>query len=182
MPTPGLRLLLAAMLIDTLGSGMFGPFELLYGPAAVGLPLRTAGLALSAATGAAILVGPAAGWLVDRIGASAVIVTGNALAAAGCGGLLVAGDTVGFAGASFLLAAASRTFWAAFVPLVGEMAPPARMDQWFGWLRAARYAGLTAGAAAASVALLAGRQTGLRLVVAGDGASYLITLTLVLAA
>jgi len=166
--------LVLAMLVDTLGTGLFGPFDLLYGHAASGLSLSAAGVALSIGTAAAIPAGPLAGSLVDRVGPIPVTVAANAVSVGGSVWLLASHGFFGFLGAMLLLAAGSRAFWAAFSPLVGLLAEGARRD-WFGRIRSVRYAGLAGGQALAGAVLLLGQVRGLHLLVAGDGASFVIS-------
>lgn len=166
------------MLVDTLGSGLLGPFELLYGHAVTGLSLGAAGAALSAGTAAGIAAGPCAGAAVDRVGAARVVQAANLAAAAGCGLLLVVHGPYAFAAAVFVLSGATRSFWAAFGPLAASMAPAGEMRSWFGRIRSLRYAGITGGQALAGAVLLLGQREGLRALVAGDGLSYLLALTL----
>lgn len=172
------RLLLTSMLVDTLGSGLLGPFELLFGHAVTGLSLGAAGAALSVGTGAGIAAGPCAGAAVDRVGAARVVQAANLAGAAGCGLLLLAHGPYAFAAAVFVLSGATRTFWAAFGPLTASIAPAGEMRSWFGRIRSLRYAGITGGQALAGAVLLLGRREGLRALVAGDGLSYLLALAL----
>jgi len=176
------RLLVLAMLVDTLGSGLVVPFELLFGLELVGLTLVETGIALSIGTGLAIAAGPIAGAVVDRAGPIRVVVAANAMAIGGCLSLLVADAFLAFVAVTFVLAAAARSFWAAYAPLTASFVAASDLETWFGRFRAARYAGIAAGAAVASFALLAGRDTGLRLVLVLDAMSYLGAIGLYLAA
>ena len=181
-PSGASRLLLAAMLIDTLGGGLATPFELLFGQIVVGLPLSEVGLAISIGTGAAIAVGPLAGALVDRFGPIRVVATANVTSAAGSSALLVIHGFGPFLVISFVLAAAQRTFWAAYAPLVVSFVRADRLEGWFGRFRGTRYAGIAIGAAAASLALLPGQEVGLRLVIVLDALSYLAAMGMLLIA
>src|SRR5438067_2145630 len=111
------RILAVAMLVDTLGSGLLGPFLLLYGTAVAGLSLPASGVALSVSGGIAILAGPGAGAMVDRVGPFRVAVTANLVSALGCALLLVAREAFVFALAATALAAGTRMFWATFSTL-----------------------------------------------------------------
>jgi MFS family permease len=182
MQPPRLRLLFSSMLVDTLGSGLLGPFELLYGHAVTGLSLGTAGVALSAGTAVGIAAGPCAGAAVDHVGAARVVQAANLAAAAGCGLLLVVRGPYAFAAAVFVLSGASRSFWAAFAPLVSSLAPAGENRSWFGRIRSLRYAGISGGQTLAGAVLLLGQRDGLRALVAGDGLSYLLALALLGAA
>ncbi|MFC4072908.1 MFS transporter [Actinoplanes subglobosus] len=169
--SPRLRLLATAMIVDALGSGLFGPFGLLYGHEVAGLPLAAAGAAIGIASVIALAAGPLAGALVDRLGAARVIVLANSVAVAGGLLLLTARDIWSFTLASVLGVAAVRMFWSGFAPLVGSVAAD-RAERWLGYLRSARLAGVMLGGFAASAVLAADRDHGLTLMLAVDTASY----------
>lgn len=168
----GTRLVAGAMLIDTLGSGMLAPFELVYAHHVLGLPLTTAGAIMTAAAALGMAVGPAAGSLADRLGPAKVAAASNAAQATGCAVLLSARGGWGFAAAALLFSGGTRAFWAAYTPLVVSVAEPRDLERWFGRLRAVRYAGLAAGQGLAGVILLHGQTSGLRVIVAADGLSF----------
>lgn len=182
MPETARRLLLVAMLVDTLGSGLVMPFELLFGTQLVGLSLAESGIGLSIGSGLAIAAGPIAGSLVDRFGPVRLVVAANALSIVAIVSLLAVDGFFAFTAVTLMFAIAARTFWAAYAPLAAAFVEAADLETWFGRFRGARYAGLAAGSAAAAFALLAGRETGLRLVLVADGLSYLAAIGLYLAA
>jgi Na+/melibiose symporter-like transporter len=176
------RLLIAAMLVDTLGGGLLAPFELIYALKVARLPLTTAGVILSVASAAGIALGPVAGAAVDRFGPTRVVALANALGVAGCASLLLWRGGWGYALGAFFLGAYMRVFWASFTPLVASVARADELEQWFGRLRGARYIGIVSGEALSGAVLLAGVETGLRLLVAANGLSFVAALVLVLAA
>ena len=178
----GRRLVLAAMLVDTVGSGLVLPFELLFGTQLVGLSLPQTGFGLSIGTGLAIAAGPISGGLVDRFGPVRIVVVANALALGAVVGLLAIHGFIPFLVVTLVFAIAARTFWAAYSPLVAAFVEPGDLEAWFGRFRGARYVGLATGSAAAGLALLAGRESGLRLVLLADGASYAVAIGLYLVA
>jgi len=175
------RLLLASALIDSLGSGLVAPFSLLFGYVVVGLSLPVTGLAAAIASGVAMAAGPIAGSLVDRHGAARVAAAGNVLAAAGGVGLLLSREVIAFTLASLVCAAAQRTFWASFSPLIAETVHAGHRERWFGRIRAARFLGITVGGALAGPALLLGERSGLQLIVAADVATYIVAAILLYA-
>src|SRR6266516_4645226 len=83
------RLLVVAMLVDTLGGGLFAPFELVYGHDVAELSLAKAGLLLSVAAAAGIAIGPVAGVAVDRLGPLGIVAASNVVGALGCGVLVL---------------------------------------------------------------------------------------------
>jgi len=70
------------LLVDTLGTGLFAPFSLLYFHVVAGLPLPAVGLALSIAA-ATLPVAPLTGSLVNRFGAWKVVIRAQLLQGAG---------------------------------------------------------------------------------------------------
>jgi MFS family permease len=176
------KLLIAAMLVDTLGGGLLAPFELVYALKIAHLSLTTAGVVLSVAAAASIALGPISGAAVDRFGATRVVAVANALGVVGCLSLLLWTNILGCALGFFFLGANMRVFWAAFTPLVASIAMPSDLERWFGRLRAARYIGIVSGEALSGLVLLVGLSTGLRLLVTANGVSFVAALFLVLAA
>jgi MFS family permease len=177
---PRRRLVIAAMFVDTFGGGLLVPFELVYALKIAHLSLPAAGLILSAGAAASIAAGPIAGAAVDRLGPVHVVVVANALGIAGCAALLAWKNAWGYGLAAFLLSANMRVFWAAYTPLVASIAAADELEHWFGRLRGARYIGLSAGQALSGLAFVAGQNDGLRLIVAANGVSFAIVITLVL--
>jgi MFS family permease len=174
------RLLIAAMLVDTLGGGLLAPFELIYALKIAGLSLTSAGVILSVAAAAGIAVGPIAGASVDRIGPVRVVAIANGLGVAGCLSLLLWTNGWGYALGAFFLSTNLRVFWAAFTPLVAGIASGAELEQWFGRLRSARYLGILSGEALSGLVFLVGVHSGLRLLVIANGISFVAALALVL--
>ena len=175
------RLLIAAMLVDTLGGGLLSPFELVYALKIAGLSLTSAGVILSVAAAAGIAVGPVAGAAVDRLGPVKVVGVANCLGVAGCLVLLLWTNGWGYGLGAFFLSTNMRVFWAAFTPLVASIASGPELEQWFGRLRGARYIGIVSGEALSGLVFLAGVHTGLRLLVVANGLSFVAALALVLA-
>jgi MFS family permease len=177
-----IRLLLVAMLVDTLGGGLFAPFELVYGHDVAELSLAKAGLLLSVAAAAGIAIGPVAGVAVDRLGPLGIVAVSNVVGAFGCGVLVLSPGAWTYGVGAFLVGASVRIFWSAFTPLVASIAPAHELERWFGRLRGSRLAGIAAGEALSGLALSAGHETGLRAIVLLDGLSYIAALALVVLA
>jgi MFS family permease len=170
------------MFVDTFGGGLLVPFELVYALRFADLSLPEAGLILSIAAAASIAAGPIAGAAVDRVGPVRVVVAANALGVAGCAALLLWTSAWGYGLAAFLLSANVRVFWAAYTPLVVSISAEDELERWFARLRAARYVGLSAGQALSGLAFVVGESNGLRLIVAADGLSFAVVISLVLLA
>lgn len=170
------------MLMDTLGTGLLAPFELVYALRVPHLPLATAGLILSVAAAGGMGAGPLAGAMADRLGPARVAALANGLGAGGCASLVVWTNPWGYGLGALLLSAAQRAFWGTFTPLVTTAAEEKDLELWFSRLRGTRYIGLVAGEALSGFVLLAGQQAGLRLIVIADGVSFVAAAGLILRA
>lgn len=90
-PRP-IRVLLAANLVSSLGSGLTMPFLLVYLHDVRHIPLGTTGLLIGAAALVGVPAGPLTGALVDRFGPRRMCATTVAVAAAGTLGLVLVHD------------------------------------------------------------------------------------------
>lgn len=85
-----LWLVVLGMFLNYLGYGAVLPFELIYLHDARGFPLEVAGLVVGLLTGAAVVISPLAGPLIDRFGARAMATGAGVALAAGYAGLAFA--------------------------------------------------------------------------------------------
>jgi MFS family permease len=175
-------LLLVAMFVDTLGGGLFVPFELIYALRIADLSLTTSGAILSIAAATSIAIGPLAGAGVDRIGPLKVVAAANLAGIAGCGVLLLWPNGWGYGVGAFFFGVNMRVFWAAYTPLVAAIAHAHELEKWFGWLRGSRYIGLAAGQVLSGTLFVFGETAGLKLIVGLNGISFCAALILVLLA
>jgi MFS family permease len=169
-----------ATLIDTLGTGLFLPFSLLYFNRVVGLPLSTVGLALSLATIITIPMVPLSGMLVDRFGAKRVVVVSQLLQGAGIFGYLVVASVISLVGMALLVAAGQSLFWSAHFALVAQIAAPHERDRWYGLAAATRNSGLGLGGLLAGVLVGANAALGYHFVLIADGLSFFLAAGLLL--
>lgn len=88
VPSP-VRLLLAANLVSSLGSGLTMPFLLVYLHDVRHIPLATTGLLIGAAALVGVPAGPFMGALVDRLGARRMCAATVAVTALGTVGLVI---------------------------------------------------------------------------------------------
>jgi Na+/melibiose symporter-like transporter len=156
------RLYLAGSLVDSLGSGLWMPFGLIFFTKAQGIPADAVGLALTIGGIVGLLCGPLAGTLVDHRGAGPVLLVSNLAR-------IVTFSCYPFVGAAWQIAllaamtsASDRMFWASNAPLLGQLAEGRRLDSLLGTQSVIRIAGLGVGAAVATP--LAGNVTGLHVV------------------
>lgn len=165
---------LAAAVVDSLGSGLFLPFAVVYFLRTTPLTLVTVGAGLSIATATVIVIVPLTGLAVDRFGAVSCVVTANLLQTAGFVGYLTVRTLWELVLFALVVAAGQRLFWTgngAFVALIAE---PGERTRWFGLLRALRNGGVALGGGLAAVAAAAGSATAYRLLVVGNAASFLL--------
>jgi MFS family permease len=114
-------LLLVALGIDNLGSGLFLPLTLVYATRVVGLPLAVAGVTVTVGTIVGLLVPPVAGRLVDRVGPRPVVIASQVVQALGALGFAVADGVASVAVAACLLAAGQQLFYSSLFALLSDI-------------------------------------------------------------
>jgi MFS family permease len=123
--------LLTALGIDNVGSGLFLPLALVYVTRVVGLPLGTAGTVVALGTAAGLGVPPVAGRLVDRVGPRPVVIAAQLLQALGALSYLAARGALAAAMAAVLLAAGQQLFYSSVFALIGDVAGDGPKDRPF---------------------------------------------------
>jgi MFS family permease len=175
-----MRVLLVALAVDTVGSGLFLPISLLYFTAVSHLALSTVGLLASAGALATLPVPLAAGALVDRYGPRAVVLAGQLLQGLGFLAYLVVHGPVEVLFAILVVAVGQRTFWSSFFTMVAALpadaaAPGAPQERRFALVSAMQAAGYGVGALIGG--LLAAAGTGAyRAVTLADGLTFLVSI------
>jgi MFS family permease len=183
---PGMRALLVAMAVDTVGSGLFLPISLLYFTAVSHLALATVGLLASAGALATLPVPLAAGALVDRYGARAVVLAGQLLQGLGFLAYLVVRGPAEVLLAILVVAVGQRAFWSSFFTMVAALpadstTPGAPQERRFALVSVMQAAGYGVGALIGG--LLAAAGTGAyRAVTLADGLTFLVSIALIVSA
>lgn len=172
--------LVAAMVVDTLGTGLFLPFTLLFFLATTALPVTRIGLAMAIATGASLPLGPAWGVLADRWSPRAVIVVSNLLRVAGFAGYLAVRSFPELVAAAFVVQAGSRAFYSSYTPLIAQVAAEGQRERWFGFLAATRNTGFALGGVLAGIAVTGAGLAGYRAVVIANAASFALAALLMM--
>lgn len=184
MPAPrhGRAVLLVALGIDNVGSGLFLPLTLVFVSRVVGLGVGTAGTVVSLGALAGLAAPAFAGSLNDRVGPDRVVVGSQLLQGAALLVLLAAHSAVVTGVAAALTAAGTQTFYSSLFALVAATAEtggpeaatqaPAPKDHVFAVLGMVRAAAFGAGALLGGVVLAAVGTAGLRTVVAADAATF----------
>ena len=141
--------LIAALVVDALGNGLFMPLSLIFFLRLTDIPLGSLGVLMSVATALTLPLPLATGALADRIGALPLVVTAQLLQAAGYLGYSMVHGPVGVFVAIGLVAFGVRIFWSAIFTAVADYADAGASDMstdsWFALAGMARTAGLGAG-------------------------------------
>jgi MFS family permease len=168
----GRRRLVGAMLVDSLGSGLFLPFAIIYfvktstmSPAVVGVGLSGAGLL-------ALPVSPLIGPAVDRLGPKQIVLASNALQAIGFIAYLWVGTIWLLIPFALIVNAGQNMFWTANGALVTLAADPGERARWFAMMRMLRNAGSGLGGLLAAVSVSAGSAAGYHALVIANAASF----------
>lgn len=174
-------MLLVALAVDNLGSGLFLPLTLVFVSRVVGLGVGTAGTVVSLGTLAGLAAPAVAGSLNDRVGPDRVVVVSQLLQGAALLVLLTAHSAVLTGVAAALTAAGTQTFYSSLFAFVAahadsggqEEAPtPAPKDHVFAVLGMVRAAAFGAGSLLGGIVLATVGTSGLRTVVAADAATF----------
>jgi MFS family permease len=113
--------LLVALGVDNLGTGLFLPLGLVFATRVVGLRLDIAGTAVAAAALLGFAVPPVAGRLSHRFGPRRVVVLSQLVQAAGAAAYLLAGGAVAVFVAAALLAVGTQLFYCAVFVMVADV-------------------------------------------------------------
>ncbi|MFI1090859.1 MFS transporter [Streptomyces sp. NPDC020917] len=148
---PGERAMLAAMGVDSLGSGMYIPFSLVFFHHITGLSFAVVGAVLTAVGLVAMTALPLAGSAVDRYGARRVQLILYGVRGTGFALYPFATALPAFAAVALGTAVGDRTFPAVQQAWIGEVAQGADRDRLQAAARALRNGGLGAGALLASL-------------------------------
>jgi MFS family permease len=170
-----MRALIAVVVIDMLGSGLYLPVSLLYFTKIAGISLATTGLCLSAAQLITQPLPLLVGRLVDRFGSRAVVLTGLLLQASGFAGYLLVGDAMALFVAAGLAAVGQRAYWSSVFTLIADLATSAERDHAYGRSSAAQNAGVGVGALLAAGLLAIGDESVFRLVIALNAVTFAVS-------
>ena len=174
------RRFVAAIVADTVGSGLFMPLTLLYFLAMTDLSLVQIGSAMSVS---AVLTMPGAfviGSLVDRFGPRKMMLAGNLVQAAGMLAYLWADSLLAVALWTALLNVGRQSFWGSFGNVVTAISAPGERELWFGFLQAVRNLGYSIGGVLAGIALQIGTDLAFQTVVVVNAVTFVVAFVLLI--
>jgi MFS family permease len=168
------------MAVDSVGTGLFVPFAIVYFLHITALPLTLIGAGLTTAYLVALPTPVAVGLLIDRLGPRRVVAAGNLLSAIAFTGYLFVGSLWQLIVAAFVASVGQATFWTATRALIAVIAPPAQRGGWFAMQTTIRNAGYGLGGVLGAAAISTGGRWAYLLLAAVNAVSYLLAATLVL--
>jgi MFS family permease len=133
---------------------------------------------VSAGTAAGLLAPPLAGRLVDRVGPRPVVIGAHLLQAAGAATYLLADGVTSTLVAAILLAAGQQGFYSALFALIADVSPPGPKDRSYAQVNMVRSGAFGTGALVAGLLLTGVDVTGLRVAVAVNAATFLVSAAL----
>lgn len=151
--------LLAAVAVDSVGTGLYLPLSLLYFLKVTGLDLATIGALVSTASVLTLPMPTVVGRLADRLGPRSAVAAGQALQGAGFLLYLTVSGTYSLVAAVLVTSAGLRVYWSSVFTLIADHADADgdtdAKDQWFARTGMIREAGAGCGALLAGALLAA---------------------------
>ncbi|MED7954152.1 MFS transporter [Streptomyces sp. BE303] len=170
--TTGRHRLIAAHLVDSLGTGLILAFTLVYFARTTSLTVAAIGAAVSAARLLALPTAIVVGPLIDRYGARTTAVCGNALSAVAFAGYLVAGQLWQIVLVCLLAQIGHVGYWTSSSGLVVLASADGERTRWFALVQTLRNTGMGLGGALGAVLVAGGGTGGLRALVVLNAVSF----------
>ncbi|MEV6968002.1 MFS transporter [Hamadaea sp. NPDC051192] len=168
------RGLIAGMLVDAIGSGMYVPFSLIFFQRVTGLSLAAIGAVLTVTGFVGMAALPLAGTLVDRFGAHRTRQAVYLLRGLGFLAYPLGTSLGAFAAIATVSAAGERAFPAIQQALIGEVATGEQRDRLMALTRSVRNGGLGAGGLLAAAVIALAGDTGFVIAAWLNGASFFL--------
>lgn len=157
----GGSVLIGALIVDSLGNGLFLPLSLVFFLKLTTVSRAVLGVLASAATVVTLPVPVWTGTLADKFGALPLVVAAQVMQAVGYLTYGWVKTPAGIFAASSLVAIGVRVFWSAIFTAIADYAdarPGQRSkDSWYALANTARTAGLAAGGLAAGAVVASGK-------------------------
>lgn len=172
-----------ALIVDSVGNGLFAPLSLVYFIRLTDVPLALVGVLLTVANLVALPIPIWAGALADRIGPLRLVVASEVAMAAGFLAVATVRGPIGILGAATLGAVGVRVFWCVIFTLIADYADGRAggrsVDAWYAISNAARTAGLALGGLATGLAVADGSDAAYRAIAYGAAACLALAAVLV---
>ncbi|ATE55799.1 MFS transporter [Actinosynnema pretiosum] len=170
--------LIAALVVDSVGNGMFVPLALLFFTRLTEVPLTLIGVLVSLANTLTLPIPVLAGRLADRVGPLPLVVGAQFAQGLGYLAYTAVDGPAGIFLSSGLVAVGVRFFWSSVFTAVADFADGSTRamskDQWFAWANMARTAGLGVGGLVTAVVVTSDEDPVHRGVAVGSAACYLL--------
>jgi MFS family permease len=179
IPASG-RLLLVAVVVDSLGIGLTLPFTVVYLHEVRGIPLPTVGLLMSLPPAVALLLLGPIGLAIDRFGARRVQVGALTFSMLGQIGLVFVHGPATAAAALAVGGLGSAAFFPANLALVSSVVPSRLRQRYFGLSFTVLNAGIGVGGIVAGLVVNVDQAWTFAVIYLADAASYLVPLVILL--
>jgi MFS family permease len=160
--------LIVALLVDSLGNGLFLPLSLIFFTELTDVRLALLGVLISVANAFTLPIPIWAGSLADRYGALPLVIGAQLLQGVGYLSYNWVEGPIGIFLASALIAIGVRFFWSTVFTAVSDFADGSpwtvSKDTWFAWTSMARTAGIGVGGLVAGLAIADGRTSAYHLI------------------
>jgi MFS family permease len=173
--------LLAAALVDWVGTGMFLAVSTVFFVRVVGLPVAQVGLGLTIAALAAMTMILPIGRLADRHGPRGVLIGVEVVQGAATAGYLVVHGWWGFLAVCVVVAATQQAAPPLIQALVGELAPADRRTRILAVHRTVINIGISAGSLVAGVLLGSGLHGAFQILLVADAVAFALAAVLLCA-
>lgn len=179
----GGSVLIGALIVDSLGNGLFLPLSMVFFLKLTPVPLAVLGVLASAATVVTLPVPVWTGTLADRLGALPLVVAAQIMQAAGYLAFGWVKTPAGIFAVSALVAVGVRVFWSSIFTAIADYAdarPGQRSkDSWYALANTARTAGLAVGGLTAGAVVADGKVTAYLAIAYCASASFAVAATLI---
>jgi MFS family permease len=179
----GGSVLIGALIVDSLGNGLFLPLSLVFFLKLTTVSLAVLGLLASAATVVTLPVPVWTGTLADKFGALPLVVIAQLLQAVGYLAFSWVKNPAGIFVVSALVAIGVRVFWSSIFTAIADYAdtrPGQRSkDSWFALANTARTAGLAVGGLAAGAVVASGKVDAYLAIAYSAAASFAVAAALI---
>ncbi|GIG59926.1 MFS transporter [Longispora fulva] len=174
------RSFIAGMLIDSVGTGLYMPFALLFFTTVSGLSLATVGVGLSVAALIGVGFSPLSGIAIDRFGARPVLLGSYAVRMVAFLSFLAVGNFTGFLIVATISGIAEKAAFPATLGLISELVEGRERDRLRALNRSVRNGGLGIGGLIAAAAIAGGGTTGYLAIAVANAASFLVAALLLI--